>query len=64
MENKILSVENLSYRIGSHWILRDVSFSISRKEFVGIIGPNGAGKTTLIKAIVGDLEGYSGKIVV
>jgi len=64
MENKILSVENLSYRIGSHWILRDVSFSISRKEFVGIIGPNGAGKTTLIKAIVGDLEVYSGKIVV
>lgn len=64
MESRILRVENLSYKIGSHWILRNVSFNMFRREFVGIIGPNGAGKTTLIKAIVGDLNDYSGKISV
>lgn len=64
MESRILRVESLSYKIGSHWILRDVSFEVSRREFVGIIGPNGAGKTTLIKAIVGDLSDYSGKVSV
>lgn len=65
MENDtILKVENLSYKIGSHWILKDISFTVSKREFVGIIGPNGAGKTTLIKAIIGDLQGYTGKVTV
>ena len=60
----VLQVEDLSYKIGSTWILRGVSFNLSRGEFAGIIGPNGAGKTTLIKAIVGDLSDYAGRIKV
>ncbi|MDD5745124.1 MAG: metal ABC transporter ATP-binding protein, partial [Mesotoga sp.] len=62
--DRVLQVEDLTYKIGSAWILRGVSFSLSRGEFAGIIGPNGAGKTTLIKAIVGDLSDYSGSIKV
>ncbi len=37
---------------GCH-IVRDVSFSVSRSEFVGLIGPNGAGKSTLVRAALG-----------
>jgi zinc transport system ATP-binding protein len=62
--DRVLQVEDLNYKIGSTWILRGVSFNLSRGEFAGIIGPNGAGKTTLIKAIVGDLSNYSGSIKV
>ena len=62
--DRVLQVEDLTYKIGSAWILRGVSFNLSRGEFAGIIGPNGAGKTTLIKAIVGDLSDYSGSIKV
>jgi zinc transport system ATP-binding protein len=63
-ENNVLEIEDLNYRIGSSWILKGISFQTARGEFAGIIGPNGAGKTTLIRAIVGELEGYSGHIEV
>src|SRR5699024_10495965 len=34
-------------------LLRNISFSISRGEMVGVIGPSGAGKSTLARLVVG-----------
>ncbi len=45
-------------------VLRDVTFSISDGDFVGITGAVGSGKTTLCKLICGLLEPSSGQVSV
>jgi branched-chain amino acid transport system ATP-binding protein len=60
----VLEVRNLSKRFGGLWALRDVSFSVSEGEILGIIGPNGAGKTTLINVITGQSRPTSGQVLV
>ena len=56
-----LRVENLSVRIGSDSILKDVNLHVHCGEMVALIGPNGAGKSTFLKAILGQRE-YTGII--
>jgi zinc transport system ATP-binding protein len=63
MSNVLVDIWNLSAGYNGNIVLRDVSLQIYRQDFLGIIGPNGGGKTTLVKAILGLVKLYSGKIV-
>lgn len=56
-----LRVENMSVRIGTDSILKDMNLHVHCGEMVALIGPNGAGKSTFIKAILGQRE-FSGTI--
>jgi branched-chain amino acid transport system ATP-binding protein len=42
--------------------LDDISFSLTKGEFLGLIGPNGAGKTTLFNIISGTYPVTAGEI--
>ncbi|MDO5154116.1 MAG: metal ABC transporter ATP-binding protein [Eubacteriales bacterium] len=56
-----LRVENVSVRIGTDSILKDMNLHVHCGQMVALIGPNGAGKSTFLKAILGQRE-YEGVI--
>jgi iron complex transport system ATP-binding protein len=51
--NNAIQIESLSLELDGTSILRGVSFSVAKGEYVSIIGPNGAGKTTLLRCLLG-----------
>jgi len=59
----ILEVQGLSKSFGGVQAVKNVSFTLSPGEIVGLIGPNGAGKTTLINLITGVFPVSAGRIV-
>ncbi len=58
----MLSIANLSYRIGGRTLIDNCSLNIQDGWKVGVIGLNGAGKSTLFKLITGDLKPDGGDI--
>ena len=64
----ILEVKNLTYIYSAgtpfeHKALDNVSFAVSRGEFIGIIGHTGSGKSTLMQQLNGLLKPTSGNVI-
>ncbi|WBW97359.1 metal ABC transporter ATP-binding protein [Oceanirhabdus sp. W0125-5] len=59
---KLIDVRNVTLKYDNNIALKDISFSINEKEFIGILGPNGAGKSSLVKVILGILKPQNGKV--
>ncbi len=58
----LLEIENLTAGDGNGDIIRNISFSLDKGEFLCILGRNGSGKSTLIKAAQGLLKHTSGMV--
>ncbi|MGC4024186.1 MAG: ABC transporter ATP-binding protein [Mesorhizobium sp.] len=57
----LLSVKDLTIRLGNRDVVNSISFDVAPGEFIGLVGPNGAGKSSLLRALAGILP-YSGSI--
>ena len=62
MASPILELEKVNRSFGAVIVARDLAFSVSEGEAVGVIGPNGAGKSTLFNLITGNLAPNSGTV--
>ena len=51
MADKILQINHLSKSFGSHEVLRDIDFTVSKGDVTSIIGASGSGKSTLLRCI-------------
>lgn len=51
MSEPILQIHHLSKAFGSHEVLRDIDFSVSKGDVISIIGASGSGKSTLLRCI-------------
>jgi len=62
---EILKIEKLYFAYEkNNDILKDVSFTLNKGEYVSLIGANGSGKSTIAKLILGLLESKRGKIAI
>ncbi len=58
----ILNAQGLSIRFGAQPLFRNVSFTVSQGDRIGLIGPNGSGKSTLIGMLAGRIDPDAGEV--
>jgi ATP-binding cassette subfamily F protein uup len=58
----ILNARDLSKSFGAAPLFREVAFTISEGERIGLVGPNGSGKSTLLAILAGEIEPDSGEV--
>jgi ATP-binding cassette subfamily F protein uup len=60
----IISAQGLSKRYGAAPLFREISFTVSEGDRIGIIGPNGSGKSTLLEILNGRVSPDSGDVAI
>ena len=60
----IINAQDLSKRYGVAPLFRNISFTISEGDRIGLIGPNGSGKSTLLEILHGRVEPNSGDVAI
>ncbi|MEL6406784.1 MAG: heme ABC exporter ATP-binding protein CcmA [Chloroflexota bacterium] len=61
-ERPIIEIEGLSKAYGYMPVLKKLTLSVERGQFVALLGPNGSGKSTLLKMIAGIVKQNMGEI--
>ena len=59
---ELLAINNLKKTYKNLEVLKNISFSVNKGEFISILGASGCGKTTLLRLIAGLEKCDSGSI--
>ncbi|MDT7543576.1 MAG: ATP-binding cassette, subfamily er 3 [Acidobacteriota bacterium] len=59
--NQALIVNELSVGYPGRTLARDITFTLTRGECLGVIGPNGSGKTTFVKTLLNKIPSLAGE---
>lgn len=60
----MIILDHVSKMIGYQTVLSDLTFSVSKGEFISIYGPNGAGKTSLLRLLATLSRPSQGEIMI
>lgn len=61
--HSIIDVSHVSFSYDTHEVLRDITLSIHKGDYLALVGGNGSGKTTLVKIILGLLTPSVGSVM-
>lgn len=59
-----VEVKDLYFSYPGYNVLKGITLSVNKGEFLGILGPNGCGKTTLLKNMSGYLKPQRGEVII
>lgn len=60
----MIIVKNVTKYLSNEILFEKVSFTIGKKDKVGLVGPNGSGKSTLMQILMGNQEADEGTVQV
>ncbi len=58
----LLSVDHLSFAVGTRSLLKNVALSVEKGERIALIGRNGEGKSTLLRILTGEQRPDEGEV--
>ncbi len=63
-DDRILTVDRLCRRFGSHEVVHSLDLTAELGERIALRGPNGSGKTTVLRCIAGTVTPSAGRIMI
>jgi peptide/nickel transport system ATP-binding protein len=60
----MIRVEGLNVSFGAHQVLHNVSLHVAEGESYGLVGESGSGKSTVLRALVGLVPHWTGRMAV
>jgi len=60
----IINAQGIAKSFGGNPLFRDISFTVSEGDRIGLIGPNGSGKSTLLRILTGSVSPDGGELAV
>ncbi|HEX8816649.1 MAG TPA: ABC-F family ATP-binding cassette domain-containing protein [Terriglobales bacterium] len=60
----IINAQEISKAFGATPLFRNVSFTVSENDRIGLIGPNGSGKSTLLRILGGHIDPDHGEVAI